>query len=389
QIRNQQIKDLFGGAAHDLRQPLQAMAIFVQTLGRKIHDPEQLLIVDKLRQATQNLSGLFKEVLDVARYEFDQQVAATQSVAVKPLLNKLYLEFEALAQEKGLRLHFFTPDNKILAHAILLERIIRNLLSNAIRYTDKGGVLLGCRKRGNNLAIEVWDTGRGIALHQQEQIFHKYVQVNDEDRDLRGGFGMGLAIVKQFVDSLGYKLAVHSVPNRGTVFRLLVPLVNSGRRAAKLSPRPAPRNPVQPPVSMPLPPQLKRVDMRERKELRLLLLDDHDDVRWGIKQHLEEWGFAVNDFASEDAATAFYSAGGKKPDLIICDYELDPARTGLEAIAQLRQTLGEATPAFIVTGADDPHIWRAISASGFFALSKPFKPARLRALINHLLIVQR
>lgn len=389
QIRNQQIKDLFGGAAHDLRQPLQAMAIFVQTLGRKIHDPEQLLIVDKLRQATQNLSGLFKEVLDVARYEFDQQVAATQSVAVKPLLNKLYLEFEALAQEKGLRLHFFTPDNKILAHAILLERIIRNLLSNAIRYTDKGGVLLGCRKRGNNLAIEVWDTGRGIALHQQEQIFHKYVQVNDEDRDLRGGFGMGLAIVKQFVDSLGYKLAVHSVPNRGTVFRLLVPLVNSGRRATKLSPRPAPRNPVQPPASMPLPPQLKRVDMRERKELRLLLLDDHDDVRWGIKQHLEEWGFAVNDFASEDAATAFYSAGGKKPDLIICDYELDPARTGLEAIAQLRQTLGEATPAFIVTGADDPHIWRAISASGFFALSKPFKPARLRALINHLLIVQR
>ena len=135
------------------------MAIFVQTLGRKIHDPEQLLIVDKLRQATQNLSGLFKEVLDVAHYEFDQQVAATQSVAVKPLLNKLYLEFEALAQEKRPAPAFFYPDNKILAHAILLERIIRNLLSNAIRYTDKGGVLLGCRKRGNNLAIEVWDTG--------------------------------------------------------------------------------------------------------------------------------------------------------------------------------------------------------------------------------------
>ncbi|HMW49065.1 MAG TPA: ATP-binding protein, partial [Cellvibrionaceae bacterium] len=241
QIRNQQIKDLFGGAAHDLRQPLQAMAIFVQTLGRKIHDPEQLIIVDKLRQATQNLSGLFKEVLDVARYEFDQQVAATQSVAIKPLLNKLYLEFEALAQEKGLRLHFFTPDNKILAHAILLERIIRNLLSNAIRYTDKGGVLLGCRKRGNSLAIEVWDTGRGIPLNQQEQIFHKYVQVSEEDRDLRGGFGMGLAIVKQFVDSLGYKLSVRSVPNRGTVFRLLVPLVTSNRRPAKLNPRPAPR----------------------------------------------------------------------------------------------------------------------------------------------------
>lgn len=390
QIRNQQIKDLFGGAAHDLRQPLQAMAIFVQTLGRKIHDPEQLVIVEKLRQATQNLSGLFKEVLDVARYEFDQQVAATQSVPIKPLLNKLYLEFEAMAQEKGLRLHFFTPDNKILAHAILLERIVRNLLSNAIRYTDKGGVLLGCRKRGNNLAIEVWDTGRGIPLNQQEQIFHKYVQVSEEDRDVRGGFGMGLAIVKQFVDSLGYQLSVHSVPNRGTVFRLLVPLVNSGRRPAKLNPRPAPRTPMPAHTTPVLPPaQLKMADMRERKELRILLLDDHDDVRWGIKQHLEEWGFAVNDFPSQEEAAAFYQGGGKKPELIISDYELGPAQTGQQAIDQLRRTLGEATPAFIVTGADDPDIWQSIVSSGFFALSKPFKPARLRALINHLVVVHR
>jgi signal transduction histidine kinase len=390
QIRNQQIKDLFGGAAHDLRQPLQAMAIFVQTLGRKIHDPEQLVIVEKLRQATQNLSGLFKEVLDVARYEFDQQVAATQSVPIKPLLNKLYLEFEAMAQEKGLRLHFFTPDYKILAHAILLERIVRNLLSNAIRYTDKGGVLLGCRKRGNNLAIEIWDTGRGIPLNQQEQIFHKYVQVSEEDRDVRGGFGMGLAIVKQFVDSLGYQLSVHSVPIRGTVFRLLVPLVNSGRRPAKLNPRPAPRTPMPAHTTPVLPPaQLKMADMRERKELRILLLDDHDDVRWGIKQHLEEWGFAVNDFPSQEEAVAFYQGGGKKPELIISDYELGPAQTGLQAIDQLRRTLGEATPAFIVTGADDPDIWQSIASSGFFALSKPFKPARLRALINHLVVVHR
>ncbi|HEY6527457.1 MAG TPA: ATP-binding protein [Cellvibrionaceae bacterium] len=390
-IRNQQIKDLFGGAAHDLRQPLQAMTIFVQTLGRKIDNPEQLLIVDKLRQATQNLSGLFKEVLDVARYEFDQQVAATQPIAIKPLLNKLFLEFEALAQEKSLRLHFFTPDNKILAHAILLERIIRNLLSNAIRYTDKGGVLLGCRKRGNNLAIEVWDTGRGIPAHQQEQIFHKYMQVSEDDREVRGGFGMGLAIVKQFVDSLGYTLSVHSTPGRGTVFRLLVPLVNSGRRQPRISSRPnlSLRPNLMSPNTATLPAaQLNVADMRERKELRILLLDDHDDVRWGIRQHLEEWGFAVDDFASEQKAAAFLSAGGRKPDLIISDFELGPDNTGIQAIIQLRKQLNETIPAFIVTGADDSEIWQAITDSGFYAVSKPFKPARLRALINHLLVVQ-
>ncbi|MEY4589073.1 MAG: hypothetical protein RL497_1149 [Pseudomonadota bacterium] len=385
QIRNQQIKDLFGGAAHDLRQPLQAMTIFVQTLGRKVQDPEQLKIVDKLRQATQNLSGLFKEVLDVARYEFDQQVASTQPIAIKPLLNKIFLEFEALAQEKGLRLHFFTPDYKVLAHSILLERIIRNLLSNAIRYTDKGGVLLGCRRRGNYLAIEVWDTGRGIPAHLREQIFHKFVQVSDEDRDVRGGFGMGLAIVKQFVDSLGYNLSVHSIPGRGTVFCLQVPLVNNSKRPMRPMPRP---NLAVTATPAPVAP-LKVADMRESKELRILVLDDHDDVRWGIKQHLEEWGFVVDDFASAAQAEAFYRAGSKTPDMMISDFELGPDTTGVQAISQLRQQLGEATPAFIVTGADDPEIWQTIQTAGLHATCKPFKPARLRALINHLLLVQR
>lgn len=384
-IRNQQIKELFGGAAHDLRQPLQAMSIFVQTLSRKVQDVEQLAIVEKLRQATQNLSGLFKEVLDVARYEFDQQVASTQPVAIKLILNKLFLEFEALAQEKGLRLHFFTPDYKVIAHAILLERIVRNLLSNAIRFTDKGGVLLGCRRRGNFLAIEVWDTGRGIAEHKQEQIFHKFVQVSDEDRDQRGGFGMGLAIVKQFVDSLGYTLSVHSIPGKGTVFSVLVPLVNSSRRQPRVLPRPNAVLANAPPALASA--QLNLTHMRESKELRILVLDDHEGVRWGIKQHLEEWGFVVDDFASGQKAAAFYRAGGKAPALIISDYELGSDETGPAAITHLRAQLGLQIPAFILTAADAAEINHAIQTSGLTTLSKPYKPARLRALINHCLVI--
>lgn len=381
-IRNQQIKDLFSSAAHDLRQPLQAMSIFVQTLGRKVQEPEQLSIVEKLRQATMNLSGLFKEILDVTRYEFDQQVASTQAVGVKLLLNKLYLEFEALAQEKGLRLHFFTPDYTVLAHGILLERMVRNLLSNAIRYTDKGGVLLGCRRRGNYLAIEVWDTGRGIPANKQETIFHKFVQVGDEDREQRGGFGMGLAIVKQFVDSLGYKLSVNSVPKRGTVFRILVPLLNSTRRQA----RPITLPPIAVAAAIPASGPINISQTSEHKIARILILDDFDDVRWGLKQHLEEWGFMVDDFASVDEASAFYKAGGKPPALIISDYELG-SDTGPEAISQLRSQLQEEIPAFIVTGAEHTYINQELKRSGLLAVSKPYKPARLRALINHLLPV--
>lgn len=382
-IRNQQIKDLFSSAAHDLRQPLQAMSIFVQTLGRKIQEPEQLSIVEKLRQATQNLSGLFKEILDVTRYEFDQQVASTQAVGVKLLLNKLYLEFEALAQEKGLRLHFFTPDYTVLAHGILLERMVRNLLSNAIRYTDKGGVLLGCRRRGNYLAIEVWDTGRGIPANKQEHIFHKFVQVADADREQTGGFGMGLAIVKQFVDSLGYKLSVNSVPGRGTVFRILVPLLNSARRQT----RPITLPPIAVAATIPAAGQIHLAQASEQKVARILILDDFDDVRWGLKQHLEEWGFIVDDFSSVDGACAFYKAGGKTPALIISDYELGSNDTGPEAISLLRSQLHDEIPAFIVTGAEHTFINQELKRSGLLAINKPYKPARLRALINHLLPV--
>lgn len=382
-IRNQQIKDLFSSAAHDLRQPLQAMSIFVQTLGRKIQEPEQLSIVEKLRQATQNLSGLFKEILDVTRYEFDQQVASTQAVGVKLLLNKLYLEFEALAQEKGLRLHFFTPDYTVLAHGILLERMVRNLLSNAIRYTDKGGVLLGCRRRGNYLAIEVWDTGRGIPANKQEHIFHKFVQVADADREQTGGFGMGLAIVKQFVDSLGYKLSVNSVPGRGTVFRILVPLLNSARRQT----RPITLPPIAVAATIPAAGQIHLAQASEQKVARILILDDFDDVRWGLKQHLEEWGFIVDDFSSVDGACAFYKAGGKTPALIISDYELGSNDTGPEAISLLRSQLHDEIPAFIVTSAEHTFINQELKRSGLLAINKPYKPARLRALINHLLPV--
>lgn len=382
ELRNQQIKDLFGSAAHDLRQPLQAMSIFVQTLQKRIQDPDQLAIVDKLRQAQQNLSSLFNEILDVSRYEFDLTVAGTQPVSIKQLLSKLFLEFDAIAQEKGLRLRFHNCDYRVLAHGALLERIIRNLLSNAIRYTDKGGVLLGCRRRGNRLAIEVWDTGRGIPEHMQSEIFSKFVQVSDEDRKSRGGFGLGLAIVKQFVDSLGYSLTVGSSVGRGTVFRLVVPLVDDPQR---------PRREILTTPAQPAPEA--RLDiataslasLQDQEETRILLIDDTESVRQALRLTLTEWGFVVDDFADIGAMEAFLRQGGAVPDLIISDFELGADDTGDQAIAVARQALGTEVPAFIVTGAEDEAVWQRIRATGLATLRKPVKPARLRAMINHLL----
>lgn len=382
ELRNQQIKDLFGGAAHDLRQPLQAMSIFVQTLQKRVTQEDQLDILDKLRQAQQNLSSLFNEILDVSRYEFDVTVAGTQPVSIKQLLSKVFLEFDAIAQEKGLRLRFHSCDYQVLAHGALLERIIRNLLSNAIRYTDSGGVLLGCRRRGDHLAIEVWDTGRGIPKAQQSEIFSKFVQVKGEDREQRGGFGLGLAIVKQFVDSLGYSLTVDSIVDRGTVFRLVVPLADVPQRARRaVAPRP----------KLESAPQRKEIakttlaSLQEQEETRILLIDDNAVVRQALKLTLTDWGFVVNDFADISSMEMFLQQGGAVPRLIISDFELGAEDTGDQAIGAARHLLGSEVPAFIVTGAEDEAIWQKIQDKGFSALRKPVKPARLRAMINHLL----
>ncbi|HEY7772917.1 MAG TPA: ATP-binding protein [Marinagarivorans sp.] len=390
EVRNQHIKDVFGSAAHDLRQPLQAMAIFADSLFRKVTDPEQLSTLDKLKKAMENLSGLFNEILDASRYEFDSQAAASQTIGVKDLLSRMFLEFEALAEQKQLKLRFYTPDYKVRVNGALLERIIRNLLSNAIRYTDRGGVLLGCRRRGQYLQIEVWDTGRGIPAKKQADIFSKFVQVDDADRTERGGFGLGLAIVKQFVDNLGYDLSVESVVGRGTVFRLRVPLASDETHASANAAEAllhAPDAPVSTQVASKSGAihQTRLDSLEPPNETRILLIDDTLEVRQALKMTLENWGFAVDDFVDIESMQAFYYNGGPAPALIISDFQLADNITGDQAIAAARRQLHSDVPAFIVSGAETEALWQSISATGFMALHKPVKPARLRAMINHFL----
>lgn len=380
EVRNQHIKDLFGSAAHDLRQPLQAMAIFADTLRNRVVDPEQLSIVDKLKQSMQNLSSLFNEILDVSRYEFDFNAAGTGPTSIKALLSKVYLEFEALAEQKQLRLRFHTADYQVVANGALLERIIRNLLSNAIRYTDRGGVLLGCRRRGRFLVIEVWDTGRGIPEQKQEHIFSKFVQVNEEDREQRGGFGLGLAIVKQFVDSLGYELRVQSTLGRGTVFRLQVPLADDSVSEGYLRKVETALGASRAALA-----DITSESLHAQSDTRILLIDDTLTVRQALKMTLVNWGFTVDDFDGIEPMVEYYRNGGKLPRLIISDFQLGDGITGEHAIAAAKQELQADIPACIISGAETANVWQTIKATGYPALRKPVKSARLRALINHLI----
>jgi len=385
EVNNQMIKDMFGSAAHDLRQPLQAMSIFADTLLRKVQDQEQLALLGKLKQAMRNLNDLFTEILDVSRYDFDLTIAGTQPIAIKNLLNRLYLEFEAMAGQKQLRLKFHTSNYTVLAHGVLLERIVRNLLSNAIRYTDSGGVLLGCRRRGKNLVIEVWDTGRGIALDKQKDIFTKFVQVEESDHQSRGGFGLGLAIVKHFVDSLGYTLTLASTPEKGSVFRLSVPLVDKDQAQSSAEEKNAKKQSV--PITDSLTTdELVDISSQEAQVVtRILLIDDSDVVRESLQLTLESWGFTVDAFSDIGSMEEYYRQGGAAPRLIISDFQLGGDVTGDQAILAARAVISTGTPAFIVTGATAPQVWEAIEQSGLKALRKPVKPARLRAMVNHYL----
>lgn len=378
EVRNQQIKDLFGSAAHDLRQPLQAMTIFIDTLRKRVTLPEQAEIVDKLKQANNNLSELFTEILNASRYEFDLLSAGSQSIQIAQLFTKLFDEFEAVAHEKGLKLRFHTADYTVTANGALLERIVRNLLSNAIRYTDRGGVLLGCRRRDHHLCIEIWDTGCGIAEAKQAQIFSKFVQVSDTDR--HGGFGLGLAIVKQFVDSLDYQLDLKSTVGKGSVFRLTVPLAEEDRHNPKTSP--------DHPTKYEVPHAMSNEaleKLHQHREIHILLVDDDDDLRAALRLAISDWGFAVQDYPDIQSMLGSLRQGAPIPDLIISDYQLGNNSNGAQAIHALRQYTRRQIPGFILSASESDHVWQEIRDSGFHSLHKPVKPARLRALINHLL----
>lgn len=387
EVSNKHIKELFSGAAHDLRQPLQAMAIFIDALKQRLKDEDQREIVEKLKQSMSNLRELFHEILDVSRYEFDLTVVGTKPTPIKQLTEKLRLEFDALAGEKGLQLRFHVPNYTVVAHAALLERIIRNLLSNAIRYTDKGGVLLGCRKQGAYLRVEVWDTGCGIPERKLEQIFSRFTQLGDEG-EKRGGYGLGLAIVKQFVDTLGYQLDVKSTEGRGSVFILTIPLLAHETRLPALESSPAQvASPSPTPTARPVEARSKVVvdQLETLVKERIFLIDDDESVRTAVRLMLEGWDMQVTEFDGlTSLATYLEENEYLMPDVIISDYQLGNDVTGDKVIAYARQALGGSIPAFIMSGAE-ASIWQDIVGTEIPSIKKPVKPARLRAMLNHVL----
>ena len=362
---NQAKSRFLAAASHDLRQPLHALNLYLDLMATE-NDPEKRReILTHIQQASDALTGLFDALLDISRLDAGRIDAQPRHIPVQPLLDTLYREYALQARQQGLVLRRVNSRACLHSDPVLLDRILRNLLSNALRYTESGRILLGCRRRANGLRLVVADTGIGIPPDEQARIFTEFHQLHNPERDRAKGLGLGLAIVRRLAELLDHPLHVWSEPGKGSVFCLDVPYGDPARCQAS---DPPPREAAQ-----------------ATPGARILLIDDETAVLDAMQALLEKWGHQVMRAESQAEALALLEQGNGVPDVVLCDYRLRDGRNGFQAVAALRERLGPSLPAVLVSGDTAPAILEQAAAAGLPILHKPLKPARLRALLDALL----
>jgi signal transduction histidine kinase len=346
-------------ASHDLRQPIHAQGLFLEVLSRTEQTEYQRELLANARAASEASSEMLNSLLDFSRIDAGVIDPQLQPVRLQPLLHKIEKELGPQADAKNIV--YRSRETKLSVHSdpVLLELILRNLVSNAIRYTRQGGVLVACRQHGDKAVLEVWDTGIGIAPEHQKEVFREFHQLGNPERDRNKGLGLGLAIADGLARTLGHEQGLRSLPERGSVFRLALPVDNNIQA-------------VQPAMT----PSKTRL-----LNARILVVDDDRIVREGMLHLLRDWGCKCE--AAESIEEALGMARVNAPDVVISDYRLREQRTGVEAIAALRADLGESLSALLITGDTAPERLREATSSGIPLLHKPVLPNKLyRKLIE-------
>jgi PAS domain S-box-containing protein len=354
--------------SHDLRQPMHALGLFLDDLKSIALPPQTAPLLEHMESALHSTQSLLDSILVISRLESGLIAPNFMAFPLQPVLERLRRAFSAVAQKKNLSLRVVPCNAVVFSDPALLERILANLTSNALRYTDSGGVVLGCRRRGQALQIEVWDTGLGIAPEHQEAIFREFFRIERAD-DNRGGLGLGLAIVQSCTQLLGYTVGLTSVPGRGSRFSLQVPLG-------------------QLPAHALVEPDLMAEDDSGPATfagLRVLVVDDDAVILERTARLLERWGCQVIMAASGPQADALLARESASPDLIISDLRLDHGELGTEVVQRLRARLRPNLPALLLTGDTSLQTARDVRRSGLTLLYKPVPPAKLRIVMKNLL----
>ena len=336
---------------------------------QRSHDPEVASLVNSINESVDALEGLFGELLDITRIDTGGVDVNPAPVRMRDLFARLRLHFEPVAFEKGLMLSFHGEQHVAMADPVLLERILRNLVSNAIRYSDDGGVLVSCRPRGGALLVQVWDSGIGISEASLPRIWDEFFQAQSNrplEAHQRKGLGLGLAIVKRLAGLLDAPITVRSRMGHGTVFSLLVPPGKAPRASIETVP-----GGVKMPIGLTLQGRL------------IVVVEDEAAVREGLVVLLQAWGADVVAFDTVEAVEVWLENSiARAPDLLLVDYRLPQGRTGIDALVALRaHWAGQRLPAIVITGSSLGGHEDEAERQDYHLLIKPVLPNKLRAMI--------
>ena len=364
--RANKAKSLFlASASHDLRQPLNAMQMYIAALQSKVKDKEILRIIEDINSVSISTARLLNALLDVSELEVGAIKPRFESFSVNNMLISIFQSFLPLAKDKGLNFRVVPSSLYVRSDPALLERILGNFMSNAIRYTNKGSVLIGCRKRGDKVVIEVWDTGCGISDDQMSLIYEDFYQIENKERDRGKGLGLGLALAKRLSESLEHKIVSKSTFGSGSCFSVLV---NIGEKTVDENQ------------------DESFMNIMNLSGVNILLVEDDMDVLKATKQLLESWGCKVKTARNKDEVMNLIKENPyDNPDIILADNRLPGDASGIDITYLIQEKLQASIPCVIMTGDVERNHVQSIIDQGFPVLLKPIQPAKFRAMLSHLI----
>lgn len=351
--------------SHDLMQPLNAAKLFASSWLETSSDDDSRRLAGHIDRSLTAAEDLISDLLDMSRLESGKLTAKPIDFALDDLFGTLKAEFDVLVNQEGG--HFFVVNSQLAAHSDprLLRRILQNFLTNALRYNPGGKILLGARRQGSELCLEVWDDGPGIAADKQPMIFDEFMRLEHGQRNHQQGLGLGLAIAQGLARMLGHQLAVRSEEGKGTVFSVTVPRAAAG---------------TEPPAALPSP--LTAASTSQLAGLKVLCIDNDLDILTAMSSLLGRWGCEVRLAENGVVAEQHYQADFM-PQVILSDYHLDEGETGVDLVAHLHQQY-ESVPTVVISADRQPELQSRLQQLGLSYLSKPVKPLKLRALLQHL-----
>jgi signal transduction histidine kinase/CheY-like chemotaxis protein len=354
-------------ASHDLRQPLHAMGLLAAALSAKVREPAARDIVGSIKLSVEALERLFSALMDISKLDAGGVAPARAPVALAALFGRIERQFAPLAASRGLRLAVVQTRAWVDSDAVLLERIVANLVANALNYTERGGAVVGVRRRAGKLWIDVVDSGIGIAAGDRDRIFDEFYRAGTGRVSGRQGMGLGLAIVRRLARLLDHPFVLASAPERGSRFSVAVQRVAPDRAA----------------IASPCPP--RPAAMNSLAGAVVAVIDDEPAVVDGMSACFAQWQATVVGAASADEIVEALGDAGRYPDLIIADYRLADGVRGTEVVERLRDEFGVDVPAMLVSGDASPDAIALMHASRLDVLLKPVVPELLRVTAERLL----